>query len=294
MARTVTDKTMHLGRAGQFAAMAEILARGWNVAIPEVDLGDDVFVAQDDGARLTRVQLKTTIAEPGPGGKWRANSITLPRRQLLRDNEPVPLTYVFAVRTEHQWQFVIVSREDLRALWDDFQAERPSTTAQGEMSSASDWSCRRTMSPPGADAAFSAFATTGIASSCSCSLRGWHPQSTIGLRVSHLHLPAQRMKTIDAKARQEHHHLRLDGAEGRLEAGPCVHRDGHATRRHDLPPQVALELLAAADGQRKRVVVKAPGGVDHDRLGLGLTGCRSHARESARPPRATQHPAETR
>jgi len=131
MARTVTDKTMHLGRAGQFAAMAEILARGWNVAIPEVDLGDDVFVAQDDGARLTRVQLKTTIAEPGPGGKWRANSITLPRRQLLRDNEPVPLTYVFAVRTEHQWQFVIVSREDLRALWDDFQAERPSTTAQG-------------------------------------------------------------------------------------------------------------------------------------------------------------------
>ena len=65
MARSVTDKTSHLGRAGQFAAMAEILARGWNVAIPEVDTGDDVFVAQDDGARLTRVQLKT-LAAPVP------------------------------------------------------------------------------------------------------------------------------------------------------------------------------------------------------------------------------------
>ncbi len=68
--RELTDKTGHLGRAGQLAVMAELLARGWNVAIPEVDIGDDVFVAQDDGARLTRVQLKTTAAEARRDGRW--------------------------------------------------------------------------------------------------------------------------------------------------------------------------------------------------------------------------------
>ncbi len=27
--------------------MAELLLRGWNVAIPEVDVGDDIFVVRD-------------------------------------------------------------------------------------------------------------------------------------------------------------------------------------------------------------------------------------------------------
>ena len=28
--------------------MSEFLTRGWNVAIPEVDIGDNIFVVQDD------------------------------------------------------------------------------------------------------------------------------------------------------------------------------------------------------------------------------------------------------
>jgi hypothetical protein len=130
MARSVTDKTSDLGRAGQFAAMAEILARGWNVAIPEVDTGDDVFVAQDDGARLTRVQLKTTVAVPGDAC-WRANSIALPSRQLLREDEEVPLTYAFAVRIDRRWEFVVVARDVLRGLWRTFQSERLAAMAEG-------------------------------------------------------------------------------------------------------------------------------------------------------------------
>jgi hypothetical protein len=35
----------YVGRAGQLAVMAEFLLRGYNVAIPEVDEGDDIFVA---------------------------------------------------------------------------------------------------------------------------------------------------------------------------------------------------------------------------------------------------------
>ena len=35
--------TSHIGKAGHLAAMAEFLLRGYNVAMPEVDVGDDIF-----------------------------------------------------------------------------------------------------------------------------------------------------------------------------------------------------------------------------------------------------------
>lgn len=40
-------RDLYVGRAGQLAVMAELLLRGYNVAIPEVDVGDDVFVVRD-------------------------------------------------------------------------------------------------------------------------------------------------------------------------------------------------------------------------------------------------------
>ena len=36
---------LYLGKAGHLTVMSEFLTRGWNVAIPEVDVGDDIFVA---------------------------------------------------------------------------------------------------------------------------------------------------------------------------------------------------------------------------------------------------------
>lgn len=39
--------------------MSEFLWRGYNVAIPEVDRGDDIFVVHDDDGTLHRVQVKT-------------------------------------------------------------------------------------------------------------------------------------------------------------------------------------------------------------------------------------------
>lgn len=108
--RELTDKTSHLGRAGQLAVMAELLARGWNVAIPEVDVGDDVFVAKDDGTRLTRVQVKTaTPVVTGDG----LTAVFLLSREQLKKIEEVPLVYVFAVPVERSWRFVVISRDDL-------------------------------------------------------------------------------------------------------------------------------------------------------------------------------------
>lgn len=108
--RELTDKTSHLGRAGQLAVMAELLARGWNVAIPEVDVGDDVFVAKDDGTRLTRVQVKT--ATPTELNGATVATFLVPREQLMKLEE-VPLVYVFAVPLDARWRFIVVARREL-------------------------------------------------------------------------------------------------------------------------------------------------------------------------------------
>ena len=33
---------LYVGRAGQMVVISEFLIRGWNVAVPEVDVGDDL------------------------------------------------------------------------------------------------------------------------------------------------------------------------------------------------------------------------------------------------------------
>jgi hypothetical protein len=40
--------------------MSEFLLRGWNVAIPEVDEGDDIFVVRHETSRLMRIQVKAS------------------------------------------------------------------------------------------------------------------------------------------------------------------------------------------------------------------------------------------
>ena len=52
------EKRSHLGMAGHYAAMSEFLLRGYNVAVPAVDTGDDVFVVDDRQGALWRVQVK--------------------------------------------------------------------------------------------------------------------------------------------------------------------------------------------------------------------------------------------
>ncbi len=60
----------YIGKAGHLAVMAEFLMRGWNVAIPEVDTGDDIFVVQDENGTLRRVQVKTSMATDRIGTRW--------------------------------------------------------------------------------------------------------------------------------------------------------------------------------------------------------------------------------
>lgn len=53
--------THYTGKAGHLAVMGEFAFRGYNVAMPEIDKGDDVFVVQDRTGVMWRLQVKTAV-----------------------------------------------------------------------------------------------------------------------------------------------------------------------------------------------------------------------------------------
>ncbi|MEZ4406238.1 MAG: hypothetical protein R3A52_07170 [Polyangiales bacterium] len=110
--------------------MAEILARGWNVAIPEVDVGDDVSSCRTDGSRLTRVQVKTSAEPPRGGRRVVSGTIKIPSRSSAR-MRPC-LTFAFAVWADARWRFVVVSRTALRERWYAFDRGRRGARERGE------------------------------------------------------------------------------------------------------------------------------------------------------------------
>ncbi len=104
---------LYTGRAGHLAVMAELLLRGWNTAIPEVDVGDDIFVVRDSDGNLQRVQVKTAVAKPLKSGAHNA-LFNLSLSQLSTPVNP-EVIYVFAVRLHSHWDaFVVIDRETLR------------------------------------------------------------------------------------------------------------------------------------------------------------------------------------
>ncbi len=112
---------LYLGKAGQFAAMSLFLKRGWNVATPEVDVGDDIFVVEDKKGIFYRVQVKTAQA------KARQNSYSaqfnIPLKQLNAFIEP-EIYYVFMVSNKgtDEWaNALIIKRLTLVDLYRNHQ-----------------------------------------------------------------------------------------------------------------------------------------------------------------------------
>lgn len=102
---------LYTGRAGHLAVMADLLLRGWNTAIPEVDVGDDIFVVRDSGGNLRRVQVKTAMAKPLKDGHSAQFNLSLSQlqKQIFPD-----ITYTFAVRLDDRWDtFVVINRKAL-------------------------------------------------------------------------------------------------------------------------------------------------------------------------------------
>lgn len=107
---------LYTGKAGQMAAMSEFLIRGWNVGIPEVDVGDDIFVVRDSDGDFHRVQVKTANAT---GKRKLAAMYSFPLPQLRTPSQP-ELTYVMAVRYLEMWtDFIVMARRDLWTLHRD-------------------------------------------------------------------------------------------------------------------------------------------------------------------------------
>src|SRR2546429_372532 len=110
------EKRSHLGMAGHYAAMAEFLYRGYNVAVPSVDVGDDVYVVEDGDGTMWRLQVKT--GDGVADEKRDENRVlvstscaySLSRRQL-REIKANELFFMFVVRWEHRWRFLLIARE---------------------------------------------------------------------------------------------------------------------------------------------------------------------------------------
>ena len=110
------NKRAYTGRSGQLTVMAELLSQGCNVAIPEIDVGEDVFAFQDGQRAVDRIQVKTgtKVKRLKKGGY--AADVTVELRQLRELDDP-ELYYVFPIRLEQRWtDFVVISRPDLYAF----------------------------------------------------------------------------------------------------------------------------------------------------------------------------------
>lgn len=121
-------QNLYVGRAGQMAVMAEFLWRGLNVAFPEVDIGEDVFVVKDDSGELWRIQVKTATAGLLQGGHFAQFNISLGQLESPRTPD---LIYIFAIRSSTGWEpFIIIDRE---TLWNESQANGVGSVSHGSL-----------------------------------------------------------------------------------------------------------------------------------------------------------------
>jgi len=118
MARIRGNRDRYFGRSGELAVLSEFLAREYNVAVPEVDIGQDVLVVRDKTENIWPVQVKSATAKSHKDGY--SALFNVPFKQVVEDVVPARLIFVFAVRLQHHWvSFVVVSRDDLRDAYDD-------------------------------------------------------------------------------------------------------------------------------------------------------------------------------
>jgi hypothetical protein len=108
-----------IGRAAQLAVMAELLRLRCNAAIPEVDLGTDVFVFQDGREEVVRLQVKAcTVPRAYADGSGYSAKFALPMKQFDRLDDYPPLYYALAVLRDDRWaDFLVVSRARLQSYY---------------------------------------------------------------------------------------------------------------------------------------------------------------------------------
>ena len=110
---------LNLDKAGQLVTMSEFLAWGWNVATPEVDVGDDLFVVEDKKGLFLRVQVKTAQTIERKDGY--SVQFNIPINQLEAYINP-EIYYIFLVRKQNKWSdMLIIARKTLLSLFREHQ-----------------------------------------------------------------------------------------------------------------------------------------------------------------------------
>jgi hypothetical protein len=111
---TKNNYHLYFGKAGQLVVMSEFLLRGWNVAIPEVDEGDDIFVVRHETSKLMRIQVKASNLKVQRNSKVAQFNISL--KQLF--DTPKNFHYIFVSRDENSWKsLLIINQLDLLDLY---------------------------------------------------------------------------------------------------------------------------------------------------------------------------------
>jgi len=99
-----------VGKAGHLATMGEFALRGYNIAIPEIDIGDDIFAVNSTTGAMWRVQAKTAIGRRQK--KSTAFRFSIRESAVVTSMTP-ELHFIFAMRFDDSWKFLIVSRSVL-------------------------------------------------------------------------------------------------------------------------------------------------------------------------------------
>lgn len=103
--------THYTGKAGHLAVMSEFSLRGYNVAMPEIDKGDDIFVVNDTTGAMWRLQVKTALGREQATS--RAYQFRIRQTAILNAQTP-ELHFAFVMRKDRVWHFLLIDRPVLR------------------------------------------------------------------------------------------------------------------------------------------------------------------------------------
>ncbi|EXU74137.1 MULTISPECIES: hypothetical protein [Erwinia] len=98
-------------KAAHLAVMAELAWREYNVAMPEIDIGDDIFAVKDSSGNMWRLQVKYSQAKKLKKGY--SGTFGVRHDQLVKPTSP-ELYYVFVIKKEcGNWFYLILPRQAL-------------------------------------------------------------------------------------------------------------------------------------------------------------------------------------
>lgn len=104
--------TQYVGKAGHLAVMGELCLRGYNVSMPEIDKGDDVFVVKDESGAMWRLQVKTSLGSANKSSRRYQFRI---KNGAIQKAQTPELHFIFVMRKGvRTWRYLVMDRAVLR------------------------------------------------------------------------------------------------------------------------------------------------------------------------------------